>query len=411
MRDFLLILGMHRSGTSAVAGACALAGARLGDDLIAPQDDNARGYFESATVLELHRRHLHEVGSSWDDIVPGRATTMTPALRDGIGAFVAAAGDHPLPAVKDPRLCRLLPHWLAELDRLGRRPCLLYVLRRPAEVAASLARRDGFSAEKAGLLWADHLVEAERAGRGRRRTFVRYRELLDDPVRTLDSAGASLGIEWPRPPASVADRLREFVDPGLRHWKDEPAGLDWGRAAEPIEILRPALDAAAATGDPDPVRFDAARGTLAESFSDVDPLVVSHVLEVGRREMVADGWLTRQQLSQEIARTAAPLAQRVEDVADRLEAATRRVEEVAQRVEALADDVAGAARTAGAVGEELDRFAHEAARRNASVDEGLAHLAKEHRDGEAVAERLAARLERLERPWWRRLAGLLKRSG
>ena len=60
----LLVLGMHRSGTSAVAGALRLAGVDLGADLMAPAADNPKGFFEHAGVVAIHDRLLQALGRS-----------------------------------------------------------------------------------------------------------------------------------------------------------------------------------------------------------------------------------------------------------------------------------------------------------------------------------------------------------
>ena len=80
--------------------------------------------------------------------------------------------DAPLWALKDPRICRLLPLWQRLLERRGIEPAYLFSLRGPEEVARSLQARDGQSLHQARLLWAQHLVMAEAATRGSARTAV-----------------------------------------------------------------------------------------------------------------------------------------------------------------------------------------------------------------------------------------------
>ena len=43
-RVAILVLGMHRSGTSGIARLLNLRGAELGRDLLPPKDDNERGF-------------------------------------------------------------------------------------------------------------------------------------------------------------------------------------------------------------------------------------------------------------------------------------------------------------------------------------------------------------------------------
>src|SRR5690349_21563481 len=67
-RTLILILGMGRSGTSALANTLALCGAHLPDDLLgAHASSNAKGHFEPIEALGINHEFLASVGSDWDD--------------------------------------------------------------------------------------------------------------------------------------------------------------------------------------------------------------------------------------------------------------------------------------------------------------------------------------------------------
>ena len=63
----VLVLGMHRSGTSAVAGAVHLLGAEPPKHLIPAAADNPSGFFEATTVLGVNDWILKAGGSTWFD--------------------------------------------------------------------------------------------------------------------------------------------------------------------------------------------------------------------------------------------------------------------------------------------------------------------------------------------------------
>ena len=63
-----LVLGMHRSGTSAVARLLNLAGAAISERLMAPQADNPKGFWESLPITDLHDQALARMGLAWDHI-------------------------------------------------------------------------------------------------------------------------------------------------------------------------------------------------------------------------------------------------------------------------------------------------------------------------------------------------------
>jgi hypothetical protein len=232
----LLLLGMHRSGTSALAGALENVGVGFGDSLMPPDPgDNPRGYFEDLEIFDLHERMLDRAGFSWDDPRPLDlkslpAGAMDPNRAELIQLLRDRFVGRPLWAVKDPRLCLLAPEWTEILSELEVSPGFVIVYRHPAEVAASLASRNGFSAEKSAGLWLQHNLAAEAATRGRPRAFLSYDELLAHPVEALTTLGETLGMDWPVAPCDVAEPLGEFLLSGLRnHSLDGVPEPNWGR--------------------------------------------------------------------------------------------------------------------------------------------------------------------------------------
>jgi len=66
----IIVLGMHRSGTSAMARIMNLLGVALGEDIVPPQFDNPRGFLEHRKIYEIHDKLLSGLGSAYDDIRP-----------------------------------------------------------------------------------------------------------------------------------------------------------------------------------------------------------------------------------------------------------------------------------------------------------------------------------------------------
>ena len=98
----------------------------------------------------------------WDSAAPLPAGSMAipaiEALRAEADRIVAAQfGDAKFAVLKDPRLCRLLPFWRDTFTAAGFTLSCALMIRRPMEVAASLARRDQFAPEKSLALWYAHL--------------------------------------------------------------------------------------------------------------------------------------------------------------------------------------------------------------------------------------------------------------
>jgi GT2 family glycosyltransferase len=235
----LFVLGMHRSGTSALAGMLSRLGVTLGERLMPPSPANPRGYFEHQDIVAVHDGFLAAIGSSWNSVAPfaagwedgPAAQTARRALRHILARDFA---DESLWAVKDPRVCRLLPLWRPLLDEFSAEPRFVLMLRHPDEVASSLAVRDGLGRARARMLWLRHVLEAEAASRGYRRSVLHYHRLMADSGAWLADAGQmanELDLIWPAPPAQAAAAVEQLLAPELWHHRtaeDRPARLpDW----------------------------------------------------------------------------------------------------------------------------------------------------------------------------------------
>jgi hypothetical protein len=219
----ILVLGMHRSGTSALTRLLSLCGASLPEHLMAASaEDNLTGFWESPEIAALNDEILAAAGRSWHDIraIPEAwfASEAAAAFSTRLsGLLVQEFGAAPLLVVKDPRLCRLMPLWRPVLAGLGIQPHVIIPVRNPLEVAASLEKRENFGEGKSLLLWLSHLLEAERESRDLPRCFVTYDQVLADGPRTVARIGAALGIAWPREMAQAAPEIEDFLSAGLRH--------------------------------------------------------------------------------------------------------------------------------------------------------------------------------------------------
>jgi GT2 family glycosyltransferase len=277
----LLVLGMHRSGTSAVTRVLNLSGVALGDDLMPPAPDNPLGFWEHQGIVSVHDALLVALDRRWDDPrpMPDGWLDSEPARRAGEAIAEVVRRDFAgvrLWAVKDPRLCRLMPLWRRVLEDLGIEPRVLLVSRHPREVAGSLLRRDALPVAIGELLWARYLLDAVRGSEGCRRCMVAYDDLLEDwpdAVRRIDHA---LALQL----TANDDRGREieaFLSPQLRHHRAD-AALD-----ERLAPLAPIAAGALGLAD-----VDSAEQAFVAGIAPVEPLVDAYAGLLGKsRDEVA----------------------------------------------------------------------------------------------------------------------------
>lgn len=218
----LFILGMHRSGTSALAGTLKLAGVDFGPDLLPPKPDNPKGFFEHREIVRIHDEILQKIGMRWDD---PRPMTEDWVLREELNPLKIALKDIILHefshssfwGLKDPRLCRLLPIWLPILEELQINLRIIIMMRDYHEIANSLATRNQLPVAQTQLLWLRHLLEAEQNTRNQLRIQIFYDDLLDNWQSVLEMISTKLGINWPYPLHLCTTEINLFLDRSLKH--------------------------------------------------------------------------------------------------------------------------------------------------------------------------------------------------
>jgi O-antigen biosynthesis protein len=216
----IIVLGMHRAGTSAITRLINLMGAYLGPEaqLLPATSDNPKGYWERIDVLQLHEWVLEQIDADWHLI-----SSVDPEHIDsGILETFAHRARHILEdleghrpwVMKDPRLCLLLPLWRPLLET----PVCVHVARHPLATARSLEKRDGFPLHFGAALWEHYNARALTVSRDLPRFSIDYERLMEQPVetaRTLYDRLRACGIgtlHWPD-----EGEIRDFLERDLQH--------------------------------------------------------------------------------------------------------------------------------------------------------------------------------------------------
>lgn len=222
MKTALVVLGMHRSGTSSVAGALTLLGAAPPLTLMQPAEDNPRGFWESNVVMVLDDQLLAEAGGSWSDWrrLPHRPDPAAARARI-VDCLRGEFGDAEAIVLKDPRMCRLFPDWRAGLEAAGYRPLIISPLRHPSEVAASLVARNPISREQGLRLWLRHVLDAEVASRGLPRHFMRWSAFMSDWRAEVALINTRLGVALAPAARDDGAQIDAFLTPDLHRQKTE----------------------------------------------------------------------------------------------------------------------------------------------------------------------------------------------
>jgi hypothetical protein len=206
-RQTVLLVGMHRSGTSMLTRMISLMGAHVGDpgELVPPSNRNPTGYWERRDLGAVHEGFLNENGFGWSKvggfdwnrIAPASIVQCRARLVETL-ARIDTSG-RPL-AVKDPRLCLLLPIW----QQVVGVPFYVVIVRDPRHVATSImtAYQRAFTTQHVLALWQKYLTVALQALQGACVLFVSYDRMLQDPQREnarLASSLSQMGMQGIRP--------------------------------------------------------------------------------------------------------------------------------------------------------------------------------------------------------------------
>lgn len=222
MKTALVVVGMHRSGTSAISRVLNLLGADVPKKMLPPRPSNPTGFWESKDLMTLHDKMLHAVGGSWDD--PGYLPEFwgnhefKQAYHKKFAEIINNEYDESsFFVLKDPRISRFVPLTAASLQSLDIAPKFVIALRNPLEVAASLKKRDEFHLAKSLLLWLDHSLRVEKMTRDWPRTFVLYDELLKGWRSVVRAAASELDVTFPAWSPRNDVLIESFVSPKLSH--------------------------------------------------------------------------------------------------------------------------------------------------------------------------------------------------
>ena len=235
----ILVLGMHRSGTSALTGVLSLLDIYLGSELMVKNFANVKGYFENNFLYEVNEKLLDQVNSAWDDVFFCEEKILNIPCHDELKKVIKKEFEYSnLFAIKDPRIVFLFPVYKRALVELGVDIKVVIPFRNPMEVAASLHKRNGFSYEKGMLLWIYHILLAEKYSREYERVFIGFNELISDTNSVISLMSEKLHMDFITKYDNNKKCINEYLEPCLKHHSFPIGSLPDNTSEIVKEILR-----------------------------------------------------------------------------------------------------------------------------------------------------------------------------
>ncbi|MCB9481222.1 MAG: hypothetical protein H6681_04825 [Desulfobacteraceae bacterium] len=220
MKKCIAVIGMHRSGTSAITKSLEVLGVSLGDNLLPPAEDNIKGFFEDREIVDFNDKILSAAGMTWLSCWEFPQILMEAGegkeLRHQAKKIVLKKTEETsLWGIKDPRLCILLFFWKEIFQELNIKTSYIFALRNPIDVCKSLEKRNNFDFFMGQILWLIYNFNAIRILKNTDICFAQYDNFLSNPDYYLDLF--SRKFDLPSDSDKLEEFKKDFIDKNLRH--------------------------------------------------------------------------------------------------------------------------------------------------------------------------------------------------
>ncbi len=222
-KSLVVVLGMHRSGTSAVTRGLQVIGVELGSKLMpAAPGVNDKGFFEDTDIHAFNDELLKSLGFSWHSLAlitseQLLAEKQAPLRLRAIALLREKLQDTDCFGLKDPRICRLLPFWQDVFDVLQLKVSYVIVARNPLSVAQSLAKVHKLPTEKSYYLWLEHVLSSISQTKGCPRLLIDYDDFMDSPEIQLGKIARTLDLDHDLDAERLSEFCDNFLENDLRH--------------------------------------------------------------------------------------------------------------------------------------------------------------------------------------------------
>lgn len=219
MKKAVIVVGMHRSGTSAISGLLSSLGVFMGKNLFSAQKGvNEKGFYENSAIVNLNEEAFDLLNWTWDDPLANcfeslDDTKSTSLEKKAVKLIQTEYQKQKIWGMKDPRTSLLLPFWLNVFEKSNIEPCFILMIRKPSEVVGSLKKRDSFSDSKSLMLWINYTLSSYWQTVNKKSAIVSYDSLIAAPTKVAQQLIKQFDwqIELPE--------KQDFIDPNMKNQK------------------------------------------------------------------------------------------------------------------------------------------------------------------------------------------------
>ena len=236
-KQAIVVLGMHRSGTSLLAKALEIFKYNFSENLMEPNEDNPSGFWEDIDIVEFNESLLSSNQVSWDIPLDPRSYNFSNDFKDRARRVLDKKffERKRLIIKKDPRISILLKFWSEQFTDLDIHVKYVVSYRNPLSVASSLKSRDGIDL-RAGLLLNYFYNRSIIEFSSKNLFVVDYLSLLEEPSETI--ARLAQYLDSPIEDALLNKFVDNFVNPELNHYENGSLfGSQYPDIAEEVSTL------------------------------------------------------------------------------------------------------------------------------------------------------------------------------
>ncbi len=218
-KQAIVVLGMHRSGTSLLAKALEIFGYNFSDNLMQPNRDNPSGFWEDLDIVEFNESLLESNQVSWDIPLDPKSYNFSEGSNKRAQRIIESKfSEQSRLIIKDPRNSILLKFWSEQFKTLNAQVKYVVSYRNPLSVASSLKFRDGIDI-RVGLLLNYFYNRSIMEFFSENIFIVDYRSFLEGPSQTISRLARYLDL--PLEDALVKNFIDDFLNTELNHHQSE----------------------------------------------------------------------------------------------------------------------------------------------------------------------------------------------
>ncbi len=226
MKKIILVLGMHRSGTSLLSRSMAIFGAQHGENLFTSLIGNPKGHWEDNDILNFDEEILHHFNQKWDNPTPLTSENINTLHIEGYFDRATSLVKEKLEknslwTLKEPRITKLLPFWNQVFESLELDVKYVFAFRHPYSVAQSLKKRNKYNLDFGLYFWYSYNIFALYELKGKNVFFVNYDDFLDNTENYFSQL--ELFLEETINAENKDFFLNNFIDSSLRTFPSSDA--------------------------------------------------------------------------------------------------------------------------------------------------------------------------------------------